>query len=272
MYGTLGFFALTYAVTWTCFVAAGGIATGVIAAPALEGLRLPLLLLGSFAPSLVALALTTRAEGRAGATALLRRLTVWRVGAQWYLFVLGYMACIKVAAAVVHRVIEGTWPRFGHESWYTIVMAIVMAGIIGGPLGEEIGWRGFALPRLAARIGLARASLVLGIVWGCWHLPVFFIPGLEQFGQSIPVYLIQVIAISVSMAWLFGHTEGSLLLAVLMHSAINQTKDIVPSAVDGATNPWALSPSPVAWLTVTLLWIAAAYFLVRMPRYPAKRS
>jgi len=270
--GTLVFFALTYAITWTCFGVAGGISTGAIAAPSLAGLRLPLLLLGSFAPSLVALGLTARTDGRAGAIALLRRLTVWRVGIRWYLFALGYMASIKVAAAVVHRVVAGEWPRFGHESWYTIVMAIVVAGIIGGPLGEEVGWRGFALPRLAARLGLARASVLLGIVWGCWHLPVFFIPGLEQFGQSIPVYLIQVIALSVAMAWLFGHTRGSLLLAVLMHSAINQTKDIVPSVVEGATNPWALSPSLVAWLSVALLWITALYFLVRMPSVPSERS
>jgi hypothetical protein len=69
----------------------------------------------------------------------------------------------------------------------------------------------------------------------------------------------------VAMGWLYLHTKGSLLLAMLMHSAVNQSKDLVPSAVTGATDPFALSGSLVAWLTVAFLWICAAYFLVRMP-------
>jgi hypothetical protein len=67
------------------------------------------------------------------------------------------------------------------------------------------------------------------------------------------------------MAWLYGHTHGSLFLAMLMHSAVNQTKDIVPSIATGATNPFSLSASPVGWLTLALLWISAVYFFVRMP-------
>jgi membrane protease YdiL (CAAX protease family) len=149
---------------------------------------------------------------------------------------------------------------------------MVVATIFGGPLGEEIGWRGYALPRLTERFGLARASLALGLIWACWHLPVFFIPGLDQYGQSFPVYVLQVTALSVAMAWLYVHTNGSLLLAILMHSAINQSKDIVPSARSIATNPFALNASLVAWLTIGLLWISAGYFLVRMHRTAAPRT
>jgi hypothetical protein len=86
----------------------------------------------------------------------------------------------------------------------------------------------------------------------------------DQHGQSFPAYFLQVVALSVALAWLMGNTRGSLLLAVLMHSAINQTKDIVPSKVSGADSSWALSTSGVAWLTVAVVWIAAAYFLHRM--------
>ena len=74
-------------------------------------------------------------------------------------------------------------------------------------------------------------------------------------------------AISVAIAWLYVNAKRSLLLTMLLHSAVNNTKDIVPSAVPGATNPWALSTSPVAWLTVVLLWLFAIYFLVRMKLY-----
>jgi len=132
--------------------------------------------------------------------------------------------------------------------------------------GEEIGWRGYALPRLAARFGLARASILLGVIWACWHLPQFFIPEVDTYGQSCFVFVLQVTALSVAMAWLYARTNGSLLLVMLLHAAVNNAKDIVPSALPGASNPFALSASLVAWLTVTLLWICAAYFLARMPR------
>ncbi len=258
----LWFFLLTYAVTWTCFITA---------AAGLGGHQTLLLLLGTFAPSLVALGLTAWAEGSAGVLALLRRLIQWQVGARWYVFAVGYMAAIKLAVALVHRVATGAWPRFGQESWFVIMAATVFSTVIGGQAGEEIGWRGYALPRLAARLGLGRGSVLLGLIWACWHLPLFFIPGIDNYGQSFPLFLLQVTALSVAIAWLYGHTKGSLLLVMLMHSAVNQSKDIVPSAVPGATNPFALSTSLVAWLTLALLWISAGYFLVRMPKTEPQR-
>lgn len=267
----LKFFSLTYAVTWTCFIAAATLSGSAAATvPVLAGLRGPLFLLGTFAPAIVALWLAARAEGREGALALLRRILGWRVGVRWYVFAVGYMAAIKLAVALVHRVATGAWPRFGDEAWYIMLAAIVISTPVQA--GEEIGWRGYALPRLAARFGFARGSLLLGVIWACWHLPLFFIPGIDKSGQSFPLYLLQVTALSVALAWLYVHTDGSLLLVMLMHSAVNQTKDIVPSAVSAATNPFALSTSLVAWLTVALLWVCAGYFLVRMPKAKVQRA
>jgi membrane protease YdiL (CAAX protease family) len=221
-----------------------------------------LFLFGTFAPALVALWLTSRANGGAGIPVLLHRILDWRVGVRWYVFAIGFMAAIKLTVASVYRVITGGWPRFGHEPWFIIVAAIVISTVFQA--GEEIGWRGYAFPRLATRFGFARASLLLGVIWACWHLPLFFVPGADKQGQSFIVYLLQVIALSVAMAWLYLHTNGSLLLMMLMHSAVNQTKDIVPSALPGAANPFALSASLVAWLTVALLWMCAAFFLRAM--------
>ena len=248
------FFSLTYAVTWSCWAAAAALSPGMLAQP--------LFLLGVVAPSLVALGLTMRANGREGALALLRRMFQWNVSARWYVFAAGYLAAIKLTVAVVHRLAFGEWPRFGQQAWY--VMAAVILTSTWVQAGEEIGWRGYALPRLAARLGLGPASLLLGAVWASWHLPLFFVPEADTYGQSFPVYLLQVTALSVAMGWLYWRTEGSLLLVMLMHAAINNTKDIVPSAALAASNPFVLSSSRVAWLTVALLWICAAYFLVRM--------
>ncbi len=271
MQSLLTFFALTYVVTWTSFFTAVALfdRAGSFVST-LADLRMPLLMLGTFAPSLVALGITARDEGIPGAQALLRRVLDSRVAGRWYVFAIGYMAAIKLAVAVVYRLGTGSWPPFGDEPWYTIVAAIVISTPVQA--GEEVGWRGYALPRLAARFGLARASLVLGLLWACWHLPLFFVPGLGNYGQSFPLFVAGGIALSVAMAWLYANTAGSVLLAMLMHSAVNQTMGIVPTRLAKPGNPFALDTSPVAWLFGAILWMTAAYFLVRMRHVTAKED
>ncbi|MBI4520042.1 MAG: CPBP family intramembrane metalloprotease [Gemmatimonadetes bacterium] len=209
------------------------------------------------------LGLTALTEGSTGVRSLLARIVQGQVAARWYLFAVAYLPAVKLTVALVHRVATGEWPPFGNEAWYLIPLAIAYSTPLQA--GEEIGWRGYALPRLAARSGLARASILLGLIWGCWHLPQFFIPEADTYGQSFFVFVLQVTALSVAMAWLYAHTQGSLLLVMLMHAAVNNSKDIVPSAGPGATSTFGLSASLVAWLTLALLWVCAAYFLARMP-------
>jgi CAAX protease family protein len=263
MRSLLKFFSLTYIVSWILWIAVAAILRGAAPQPsgfpAISGF---LYLLGVFAPALAALALTARADGRAGTLALLRRTVKWSVGARWYVFAVGYMAAIKLVSALLLRIATGAWPAFGQEPVYIMAIAIVFSTPVQA--GEEIGWRGYALPRLSARLGLSIASIVLGVIWAGWHLPFFFISGTDKSGQSFPLYLLSVTALSVAMAWLYWRTNGSLLLTMLMHAAVNVTKDIVPSAVSAATNAFSLSSSLVAWLSVAILWICAAYFLVRM--------
>ena len=251
------FFVLTFALAWAMFFAAGAFDN-----PTVRGL---LIVLGAFAPALVAVWLTARADGKAGALALLRRVLVWRVDARWYVFAAGYLALIKLAVALTHRIVTGSWPPFGDRAWFILIPAIVVA--MPTKAGEEIGWRGYALPRLAARMGLGWASVLLGVIWAVWHLPQLLISGTDSTGQSFPLFVLEVTPLSVALAWLYARTNGSLLLVMLMHSAVNETHDLVPSVVPGATHPFALSPSFPAWLTVVFLWIGAVYFLARMPRY-----
>ena len=258
MRGSLvSFFGLTFAVTWTCFSAFAMMEPGL--------LRIPVLFIGIFAPAMVAILLTARADGAEGVAALLGQLVRWRAGVRWYAFAIGFMAAIKLLVAVIHRIALGAWPRFGSETWYVMLLATLFSTLVGGQAGEEIGWRGYALPRLLERFGFARATLLLGVIWACWHLPLFFANGADTKGQSFPLYLLQVTAMSVIVGWLYVKTE-SLLLTMLMHAAVNNTKDIVPSAVAGATDVFALSTSVVAWLTVGLLWVVAASLLVTTRR------
>ena len=142
---------------------------------------------------------------------------------------------------------------------------MLLAMVFSTPVqaGEEIGWRGYALPRLADRVGLGSASVILGVVWAAWHLPLFFIPEADTFGQSFVAYLLVVTALSVAMAWLFWRT-GSLLLTMLMHAAINNTKDIVPTPAAAPGSPFGLQASLLGWLVPLPLWVGAILFLFLM--------
>jgi uncharacterized protein len=254
------FLPLTFAVAWTAWLAAAALSPPERSG--FFGFRGPVFLLGVFAPGLVALALTAYDEGRAGVEQLVARIGRWRVGARWYLLAVGFLAATKLLAALLHRAATGVWPVFGDTPWL-----LMLGGIVGSmwvQAGEEIGWRGYALPRLARHLGLGGASVVLGVIWAGWHLPLFFLQGSGSDGQSFPIYLLHVTALSVVMAWLYWRTQGSLLLVMLMHASVNNTTGIVPAAVPGAANPWSFEGSPVAWLTVLLSWLSAAYALWRM--------
>jgi len=258
----LKFFALTYVLSWTCFLAASLMARDVDSGSGMSQPAMVLGLLGTVAPAIIGLGLTARSDGIAGVQSLLGRMFKWHVSLRWYAFAAFYFATIKIGVALVHRIAVGVWPRFGVEPWYLLAVATLLSTPVQA--GEEIGWRGYALPLLATRMGLARASLLLGVIWAAWHLPLFFIPGTSNYGQSLVVFTLQVVAISVPMAWLYVRTGGSLLLVMLMHGADNQMRNIVPSAVPGASHALTLSTYLPAWMTVALLWIAASYVLVRM--------
>jgi len=262
------FLLLTFALTWTAWAPAlhraGPAAPPIAPALALGG---PVFLLGVFAPGLVALALTARTEGRAGVAALLGRIGRWRVGARYYACALLLMPVTKLAVAALVRGLTGAWPAFG-ETRPVVLLGATLLGTLG-QAGEEVGWRGYLLPRLAGRVGLAGASLLVGAVWAVWHVPLFYAPGADTYRQSFPLYALQLTAYAVALAWLYWRTGGSLLLPMLMHAAFNNMKDIVPSGIPPGLAPPGLGPftlegTLVFRLTVGLLWLVGAALLVRM--------
>ncbi len=261
------YFTLVFLAAWAWWLMMAAITP---ADPSVRGTLAFLFLPGTFAPGIVALILTGRARGRAGINELLGRVFNWQVDLRYYVFALAYMAGVKIAASIAHRAITGEWPAFATVP----VILLFVAAIFSAPFqaGEEIGWRGYALPRLALRMGLNRASILLGLIWALWHLPLFYITGSPNAGQSFLVYALGVTALSVAMAWLYTRTGGSLLLVMLMHAAVNNTTGIVPSGVGDPVDPLDFSASLMGGLTTGILWLGAIYFLFRMHARPASSS
>jgi membrane protease YdiL (CAAX protease family) len=258
--GAAVFFVLVCAISWTLFFAAstaGGPAATLV------------FYLGVFTPGLVAIAWAWSERRGAGVRALTAPLLHVNVPLRWYVFAMSYMAVVKLVTALVYRAAYGDWPPFGAGPWILLPFVIAITTLSFGQAGEEVGWRGHALPRLASHLGLRSASLIVGAAWALWHLPLFFwFPQADTYHQSFPTYAIGVVALSVAMAWLYQRAGGSLFVMMLMHSGINQSLAIVSSAVPGATNAFALSSSPTAWITTGVLWLFAAWALMTMREQP----
>src|SRR5262249_26869872 len=157
-------------------------------------------------------------RGRAGVRALLARYGIWRVGLGYYGVAL-LLPFLLLLGAILISTLLGT---FGQAVpplpvvVTTIIVALVFNGIFNQ---EEIGWRGFAPPRLQARWSALQASLVLGVIWGLWHLPLFLTLGTPNAQLPFLGFLLNVMAQTILLTWLFNSTRGSLLLCQLLHQA-----------------------------------------------------
>jgi len=256
----VAFVLLTYAATWALWIGASALDSGNFALAYLPG---------TIMPGLVALLLAKK-ESEQAFRDLVARMFRWRVSPWYYLFALMFMAAVKLIAASLYRLGAGEWPAFGTTPLLIMLIAILFSTPVQA--GEEIGWRGFMLHRLAERMGIAWASLLVGVIWASWHLPMFFMRGADMIGQSFPLFLLMIVALSVSMAWLYRRTGESLLLTMIMHAAINNTTAIVPSrSPEGTDTIFVLAATPVGWLTTLILWSVAVILFVRLSRRVTKK-
>ncbi len=191
------FFALAFAFSW-CFVPMGGF--------------LP------FGPLLAALVVLAVVEGRSGLADLGRQMLRWRVRARWYVLVI--VIPLGAVLAVIGLNLAFGAPASALDDldpWYLLVglFFIRLINPLDGPMGEEPGWRGFALPRLQAERSPLIATAILGLIVAAWHVPLVFLPGEDL----APVYLIATFAITFMYTWIYNHTGGSVLMTIVAHSA-----------------------------------------------------
>jgi membrane protease YdiL (CAAX protease family) len=221
------YFVLAFGLTWLVWVPRAASTQGLLAADWAVALGQA----WTYAPALAAILAAGLTGGRPALRDLGARLLRWRVGWWWYVVVLAGPPAVSLAVAGLWLGLGGSWgaaapaaltggPTGGPVSLPVLALWLVLLALTDG-LGEEPGWRGFALPRLIAGHGALAASLGLGVVWACWHLPLFWTVGSSLEGRPFLLALVALPALSVLYTWVFQHTRGSLLLAVLFHAAAN---------------------------------------------------
>jgi uncharacterized protein len=211
------FFIGAYALAWLPFAVAILAARGLIPLPAPEAVLLTLATLGI---GLAGIGVAALESGGAGVRSLLGQILRWRVRPAWYVAAILVPALFPAGAFLLGLALgKPPTPTASLQVWLSL--PLVLVAFVVPALLEEIGWRGYALPRLQHLFGRLPASVLLGVIWAGVHLPLWLLPDFGFASQSVTVYFVQVMAISVVLAWLYNATGGSLLLTGLAHAAVN---------------------------------------------------
>jgi uncharacterized protein len=242
------FFVLAFVITWVVWVPRAFNPGGFFDSGAGQVLGT----VWTYGPALAAVATALITGGRGSLRELGSRLETWRVGWVWYaVAILGPLALVLVTG-VVNMALGGRMSDVMSDIFdggiVSVVLVLAVLCLTDG-LGEETGWRGYALPRLLEITGAVWASLILGVIWAAWHVPLFFTDGSALYGSSLLVLFLRLPATSIMFTWLFQRTQGSLLLAIIFHAALNLFA--APPPDDSLQVP--LIGAAVQWVVALLL-------------------
>lgn len=228
------YFILAYLYAWISWLplvlSRNGL--GVLSFVPSAGWMYALEVLGSLVgPTLAAFLVTHATLGKEGVRQLLRKYIQRPLHLRWYFVILAGTPLLVVIAASIASFFGGSPDLLTQRGLMLFIgyLPFVLISIPGGPLGEEPGWRGIALPRLQRRYGAFPATLILGVLWGFWHLPLFLVRGadgpfsLVGFGA----FLLGVFFLSIFLTWIYNSTEGSLLMVIVLHAALNTNSSLI---------------------------------------------
>lgn len=264
-YSLFFFFSLAFLFTWANWV------TQVLSERGIIETTVPgfVVIIAGYGPALAAILVTGITRGRDGLRWLFSSLFRWRVGLRWYLAALLIPPAIHIGALLLHLLfssapllIDNTvalpFAADGLSLWGQagMLFAIFMLGFDG--LGEELGWRGFALPRLQEKRSALVSSLILGFFWALWHLPYMLSAGSALADRPLPLFFLNVIGISIVYTWLYNNTRGSTLLAILFHAAGNTTGTLLAGLLPAFNHPQVYIFSTVInWLAAIVLLLSS---------------
>lgn len=253
------FFVLVFLLTWPLQVVDALGSHGVLP------YRVPMLaqiLFVAYMPTVAAVLTAWLVGGAAGVGKLLLRLLIWRVDFRWYLVAVFGFAGVCISGVLLGNlfVAEGSVPLLSdslRERPLGQVLLMVPALFLVVTLvnGEELAWRGFALPRLQARWNALEASLLLGLIWVVFHMPLMLTSKGAPFDAMATLsWSVQLLAASIIFTWLFNHTRGSVLLAYLLHGSINTWTRVFPLEQSSAAVGWAVT-GIVCFVAVTIVLV-----------------
>lgn len=218
----------------------------------------------------VSVIMTWLTLGRDAVVTLLKRYLLWRVGWKWFLAALLLEPAFIIAGVYLNAALTQVPPDFSSVIARELFGASAILPLFILPFflveilinGEEIGWRGYVLPRLQAKHSALVSSLILGVVWGIWHLPKF----LSDFNVvAFAWFMLHIMAFSVLLTWLYNNTKGSLLMVAICHAASNTVSIFVPMAS-------TVSSENMGAYIVYVLFEAAAAVIVSITAGPARLS
>lgn len=235
------FLALSFGLTWGLAALLFMFYDQIVAILGEISMTNPLFILLVYSPGFAGIFLVWRHYGLRGLGSFFRRLTLWRAPGMWWLFlILGIPLIVYSGAALKGSVTE----PFPFSPWYQVFPAMAIALFIG-PI-EEFGWRGLALPLLQRKFSSFWAGLILGCIWGVWHIPAFLGSGTPQSAWDFGPYFIGIVAVSIILTPLFNTARGSLLISALFHFQIMN-----PAFPDA--QPWDILLFVIAALVV--VWV-----------------
>jgi uncharacterized protein len=213
---SIKFFLLTYALSWAIWI------TLIIASSQIpEGVSTIVRLFGVLMPAISAIALTLFYSGKAGVKKIFSRFKIWRVGAKWWIIAIFVYPTILIISGILFNLYAPQSLKL-----IPITIDILIANIIFlsiATLGEEIGWRGVALPELQKKYSPLKSSLILGLLWSTWHIPFWILIGtLSQYGAIyFAMNFLFIIPATFFITWTFNNTKGSMLFPALFHLSFN---------------------------------------------------
>jgi uncharacterized protein len=251
------FFVLAFVFTWANWIPRALSSRGLL------DLAVPdfLSLVAGYGPALAAIIVTSLVNGKAGLRQLYRRLVQWRVALQWYVVVLFLPATTMLTALGLHLLFGGVTSSVTDSTslqlglpdaplWQQTLLLMLMFTLGFDGLGEEIGWRGYALPKLLTRHSALVASLILGALWALWHLPYALTLGSVMSSRPFYSFVPGMLASAILFTWIFNNTKGSILMAIVFHAAGNVTANVLPVLVPGV-NDVGVWGTIVQWAVVT---------------------
>ncbi|MFQ6089007.1 MAG: type II CAAX prenyl endopeptidase Rce1 family protein [Candidatus Methanofastidiosia archaeon] len=252
------FFLIAFAFTWLFWIlealAMRGMLGTSIFVDFLVGPDNP----AAWGPLVAAFLLTYLSARKVGVIKLLKRGVDFRFNKIWWLPTLFLMPAITGGALLLAILSGETIPEL---TWLSNPLTLVVGSysfiyllFLGGPLQEEFGWRGYALPRLQARFNALVSSLILGLMWGLWHLPYFFIGEAIIYQHAIFGLIISDILIAILMTWLYNNTGGSILTALIFHTTISFSWVLFPTLETDLGSLYYLILLILASISITIIW------------------